>query len=83
MGNVVKLSVHKNTQWKRKQHEISAALMQSARTTARMKGVAGFVLIAWNGEGETSVSCDLSGKTVTPEEAPDRIRRDLIRALNI
>jgi hypothetical protein len=56
--NVVKLSVHKNTQWQRQQRAASDGLIQAARTVAKRKGVAGYVLIAWNGEGDASVSFD-------------------------
>lgn len=81
MTKVVNFTVHRATDWKRKQHAVSEGLVQSARKAARHKGVAGFVLVAWNGTGQTSVSCDLSAdicpQGTVPEFVYDAIKRAL------
>ena len=79
--SVVSLTHHRNTEWKRKQHLVSEALVQSARTAGRMKGVAGFVLVAWDGNGHASVSCDLSAEVFPPRTAPEFVYSELKDAL--
>ena len=81
MGGVVKLSVHKNNAWQRAQHKISDALVQSARVASRHKGTAGFVIVSWNGDGETSVAFDLSRGVVPRNVVPSFVLDAVTKAL--
>ncbi len=61
----VSLTAHKNTARQREFHRVSDMLVQDAQKTARCKGVAGYVLFAWNAEGETSGAFDV-GSNLSP-----------------
>ena len=77
MGNVVRLSVHRNTKAKRKRRETRDTLRKCARGHSR---VAGYVLISWDENLNTQTSFDTGG-TVPINLMPDFIKTALTRLM--
>lgn len=74
MTKPIDLHVHKNTAWKRDQHRVSETLISEARTIAGRKGVAGFVIVAWDGSGNTTVAADLTADIIPARLVPVNTR---------
>lgn len=50
-------------------------------TVHRNTSRAGFVLVAWNGNGETTVACDLSADVFPSQTAPEFVYSEIKDAL--
>lgn len=79
MAKVVNLTVHKNTARDRTMRKASDALMRMAHRAAGGKGVAGFVLVAWDWSGNPTIGLDNEAERVRPGDVPFVVRREVDR----
>lgn len=79
MAKVVNLTVHKNTARDRAMRKASDHLVRQARIVCRGKGVAGFVLVAWDWSGEPTIGLNNNAERVRPGDVPHVVRREIER----
>jgi hypothetical protein len=52
-------------------------MIDQARHVAQQKGVAGYVLVAWNVAGKTTVAANLSQMIIPPRVVPAYVMQEL------
>lgn len=80
MTKVVSLSVHRNTREQRRRHEVSRDFVTDAKRLAREKGLDGYVMVAWNGSGD-SLSAWSWSKTVPRERIQEFTRAAIAKQM--
>ncbi len=61
MGNVVKLTVHKNTLQKRRDKQMRSTAMKYFKECINKKDISGYAIAVWDKDGETT-SCSHTEK---------------------
>ncbi len=81
MVKPVSLSVHRNTQARRKQKELSKQIVQDVKRMASQKNISGYVIMVWNKDWGYRCTWD-SGGSMPANVIPEFTKVSLLRELN-
>ena len=75
----VKLSVHRNTQERRKAHQLRKDLIEDVRVLASREGVVGYAVVVWtvDWEADAGWNCGNLPGSVMPEFVKETLRRKI------
>ena len=81
MVKPINLSVHRNTQVRREQKELSKQMLQDTKRMASQKNVSGYVIMVWNKDWGYRVAWD-SGKVMPASVVPEFVKSSLQREIS-